>query len=321
MEAILSLDAQQRIIMFNPAAERMFGYAAGAVMGQPVDILLPERHRLRHRSHVDHFGATGVTGRAMGQPMTLEALRCDGEEFPIDVTISQFDVAGTRYYTAIVRDVTERVKNEERIAAAMRKQELLVREVHHRVKNNLQVIDGLLSLQAAAGDAVSARALLDAQTRVRAMSLVHHALNLSEDVAMVDFKEYLHTFIPELVRLHSGDLDNLRMIIEAENARFSVDVASPLALVVNELVTNALKYAFPDRRKGRIRVTARVPSCAGEPLVRVEDNGVGIPPEVVQGRSSFGLGLVATLAEQLSCRVEIDTTRGTRVSLLQESLH
>jgi PAS domain S-box-containing protein len=219
------------------------------------------------------------------------------------------------------RDISERKQAEEQIAASLRQKEVLLREVHHRVKNNLGVVASLLSLQAGiAEDPVAARALLESQGRVRAMGLVHDKLHMAEDVALVDFGEYLRTFVPSLVQLFYRNGKAVQVEIDADDANLSVDIASPMALIVNELVTNALKYAFPEEGGGRLRITARAPHEKVKPVLIVQDSGAGIPPEALKARSSFGLELVETLAKQVGCRLEIDTRKGTTVSLVQETM-
>jgi PAS domain S-box-containing protein len=117
MDAIITIDAEQRIAMFNPAAERMFGHRADAVMGQPLECLLPQRYRARHAEHVRSFGATGVTGRRMGALGSLAGLHADGEEFPIEASISQLEADGGKLYTVIVRDIAERLRAERDLQA------------------------------------------------------------------------------------------------------------------------------------------------------------------------------------------------------------
>ena len=115
MDAIISVDAEQRIRMFNAAAERMFRCTAAEVLGRPLDCLLPAAFRQRHRHQVEAFGHTGVTTRAMGHSSSLWGLRADGEEFPVEVSISQVEIGGEKIYTAILRDITERQKAQEEI--------------------------------------------------------------------------------------------------------------------------------------------------------------------------------------------------------------
>lgn len=115
IDAIISIDDAQRIVIFNPAAERVFGWSRADALGQPLEKFIPERYRRAHRDHIERFGKTGVTARRMGDQTTLVGLRANGSEFPIDASISQVDLHGHRLYTVILRDVTERVRAQEEL--------------------------------------------------------------------------------------------------------------------------------------------------------------------------------------------------------------
>src|SRR5512142_3030453 len=116
MDAIISVDEQQRIVLFNRAAERVFRWPRAAILGQRIDVLLPERFRAAHRGHIERFGRTATTSRGMGSQTVLYGLRADGEEFPIEASISQHEEGGHKLYTVILRDVTERVRGEQLLA-------------------------------------------------------------------------------------------------------------------------------------------------------------------------------------------------------------
>jgi PAS domain S-box-containing protein len=115
MDAIITIDENQNLLLFNAAAEKMFGYRAGDMLGRPLSLLLPQRYRSIHRTHVDHFGKTGVTSRAMGNLGKLYGLRSNGDEFPIEASISQLETAQGKFYTVILRDITKRVIAEEKL--------------------------------------------------------------------------------------------------------------------------------------------------------------------------------------------------------------
>ncbi|HET9470634.1 MAG TPA: PAS domain S-box protein, partial [Usitatibacter sp.] len=116
MDAIISVDEEQRIVLFNRAAERVFRWPRAAILGQPLDVLIPERYRATHRGHIERFGRTATTSRSMGSQTVLYGLRADGEEFPIEASISQHDEGGRKLYTVILRDVAERVQGERLLA-------------------------------------------------------------------------------------------------------------------------------------------------------------------------------------------------------------
>ncbi|HET7376692.1 MAG TPA: PAS domain S-box protein, partial [Anaerolineae bacterium] len=113
MDAIITLDANQHIMLFNTAAERMFRCEAAEAIGQSIDRFIPERFRAVHHDYIDKYGRAGVTKRTMGHQIPLSGLRTDGEEFPVEASISQVDAAGTKFYTVILRDITERNQAEQ----------------------------------------------------------------------------------------------------------------------------------------------------------------------------------------------------------------
>lgn len=142
MDAIITINEDQRVILFNPAAEQMFGVSTDEALGESISRFIPERFRRGHDQHILRFGDTGVTGRRMGALGAISGLRSDGTEFPIEASISQVDTGKERLATVILRDITERLANEE---ARL----LLAREVDHRAKNALAVVQALVSLTTA----------------------------------------------------------------------------------------------------------------------------------------------------------------------------
>ena len=139
MDAIITIDNDHKIIFFNPAAEAMFGIESNDALGQPISRFIPERYRAAHEGHIRHFGKTGETGRRMGALGAISGLRANGQEFPVEASISQAVVGQERLSTVILRDITERKANEEARA-------LLAREVDHRAKNALAIVQALVSL-------------------------------------------------------------------------------------------------------------------------------------------------------------------------------
>jgi two-component system CheB/CheR fusion protein len=148
MDAIITVDAEQHITVFNRAAEKIFGYREEQVLGKPLDLLIPNRFHAVHRAHVRTFGETGVTARSMAQPGQVAARRADGEEFPIEATISQLSIDGQKYYTVILRDVAQRqlsehaLRESEKLAATGR----LAATIAHEINNPLESITNVLYL-------------------------------------------------------------------------------------------------------------------------------------------------------------------------------
>jgi two-component sensor histidine kinase len=208
----------------------------------------------------------------------------------------------------------EVLRSEQAIRLSLREKETLLKEVHHRVKNNLQVIASLLRLQSRyLLDEESRSMFQESQNRVHSISLVHEMLYQAADLSRVEFSDYLVTLTRNLAENWSTTVGSVEIAVEAPGVQLSVDTAIPCGLIVNELVTNALKHAFPEGRSGphSIRVSA-----AWEPngwlRLCVRDNGVGIPENLNLRRpGSLGLELVSTLTRQLRGKSEVRREAGT----------
>jgi PAS domain S-box-containing protein len=142
MDAIVTIDEEQKIVLFNKAAERIFGYRAQSIIGRPVDTLIPEDLRAAHRVHVRSFGETGITSRSMYSPRTLNALRSNGEQFPIEATISQVEAAGQKLFTVVLRDLSERKRAEEELRKAEKFAVAgrMAATVAHEINNPLETV-------------------------------------------------------------------------------------------------------------------------------------------------------------------------------------
>ncbi len=213
----------------------------------------------------------------------------------------------------LTADVTQRERAEEQIRASLREKEVLLREVHHRVKNNLQIIHSLLDLQS---DYIQDEQALDvfreSQQRVRAMALVHERLYQSKDLSRVDFAEYIQNLSNDLFLSYGTDAANIALKTNISAITLDIDTAIPCGLIISELVSNAMKHAFPDGRKGEITIDFHPVGDDGKLALVIRDNGVGLPtdwdPENV---TSFGLRLVNMLARQLRAEIEISPSDGT----------
>jgi len=207
-------------------------------------------------------------------------------------------------------DITETKKAAEIVKSSLREKELLLKEIHHRVKNNLQITSSLLRLQAAKiADAAVRQVLRESQDRIRSMALVHEMLYRSQDLARVDFPQYVRALVPQLFRSYNPG-GRIRYRVEIDEIVFGVDLAVPCGLIINELVANALKHAFPGDRRGEICVRMRLEQDRYR--LSVEDDGIGFPAGLdVSQTGTLGLQLVRTLTEQIGGRLQEKTGQGT----------
>ena len=313
-DAIIMVDGNNRVLFWNPAAEKIFGYKENEMMGRELhEILSPESYREHYTKGMETFRDTG-TGGAVGQTMEITAKRKDGAEFPIALSLSAFQMDGRWHAVGIVRDITQSKLAEKSILASLEEKEVLLQEIHHRVKNNLQVISSLLDLQLEyVKDRAPQEVFNEIKNRIKSMALVHEKLYLSKDLSKVNFHDYIATLIDNLYRSYSVDPAKIRLRLEVEEVSLGIDTAIPCGLIVNELITNALKYAFPEEREGEVLVMLR---RTGEDVrgedeyeLTVKDDGVGIPQEVdLKDTKTLGISLVTTLVEH-QFRGSIDLIR------------
>jgi PAS domain S-box-containing protein len=315
-DAIISVDRQHRIILFNQGAERIFGYSAKDVYGQPLDMLLPAGATEVHRQHIHDFHAADITARRMGKRREIRGRRIDGCEFPAEASISKVELEGEMMFTVILRDVAERAMAEEQIKASLRDKEALLKEIHHRVKNNLQVVSSLLGLQSrSVVDPEMRKMFRESQNRIHSMALLHECLYQSENLSQVNFPDYIRELAAHLFHSYGVAPERIHLRTNLDRLALNLDAAVPCGLIVNELVSNCLKYAFPDGREGEIRIELRKMQNGVTQLI-VADDGVGLRSDLDWTTTkSLGLRLVRTLAQQLGARVEVSSQAGTEVQL------
>ena len=194
----------------------------------------------------------------------MKIITKDGEARWVEYSAARMNYGGRLAVIGTVIDITDRKKNEEHIQESLREKEVLLKEVHHRVKNNMQVISSLLNLQASRiEDPAVKEALRDSQSRVRAMAIIHESLYQSDDMSEINLKPYLRKLAANLFRTYNTSSANITLKMDAEDVFLDIDQAIPCGLVLNELLSNSLKYAFPEDRQGEISLE-RAPRCQRE---------------------------------------------------------
>ncbi len=210
----------------------------------------------------------------------------------------------------IATDITERKKAEEQIKQSLREKEALLMEIHHRVKNNMAVVSSLLSLQAEKIKDATVRSLFEeSQQRVKSMALVHEKLYQTKDLSSIDFEDYIRSIVSEIISLYRIDTDAIITEINIEGIELDLESAVPCGLIVNELLTNVFKHAFPDNRSGALSV--HFTKTDGTYTLTIKDNGIGLPKGFdYKDTGTLGLQLVNVLTRQLRGTLQIKSDKG-----------
>ena len=336
---MIMADATGRIVLVNAHAEKLFGFARRDLIGRPIEMLLPERFRGGELFRLAFGDETNP--RRTGAGRDLYGLRRDGTEVPIEIGLNLLETPEGCFVLSSVVDVSERKRSERErerllgelrslnaeleqrvdartseLQAALREREVLLQEVHHRVKNNLQVISSLITMQLRTlASGASRDALEECRTRVQAIALIHEKLYQSQDYARVPFSEYARGLASSVFEATGVASERVVLQLAVADVALAVDKAIPCGLILNELITNALKHGFPGGRSGTIRVDLTPFDGSGLRLV-VSDDGVGLPAGFdVEKSESLGLQLVRMLARQLDAGLEVDPRHGTTFRL------
>ncbi|HNV48280.1 MAG TPA: histidine kinase dimerization/phosphoacceptor domain -containing protein [Spirochaetota bacterium] len=317
---ILTRLADGSIYEVNDTFTRMTGFTAAEVIGKTtVDLGLwadandREIFIGRLREHGSVFGLEFTFRIKSGELLV-------GQLFSDVLVINEVPTI-----VASISDITERKRAEERLIVAMQEsdmlreraerlgaeKEIILREVHHRIKNNLSTVHGLLSLQAnRLSDPQAAKSLRDAVGRVRSMGLLYDKLYRAESIGRMSMKTFLERLVAEIAELYPAPVP-VAVSADIEEATLDAKILSPLGIMMNELVTNAMKYAFTGRASGRLDVRSRIED-RGITII-VEDNGIGLPDGIDIDRSTgFGMQLVGLLAKQIGATIRVERGEGTR---------
>lgn len=217
--------------------------------------------------------------------------------------------------SGIAHDITEKTIAEEQLKESLKEKEILLKEVHHRVKNNLQVISSILNLQSSyVKEESTLNILKESQNRIKSMAFIHESLYQTNDFSQINFSEYVISLSQNLVHSYEVFDNFVNLKLQVKDVSLNLDQSIPCGLLINELISNALKYAFPNNKKGTI--TIALAEKDNKVYLNVKDNGVGLPNNIdYRDTDSLGLQLVMTLTEQLDGTIELDNTKGANYSI------
>ena len=296
----------------NMAACEVLGYTEEELVGGSIDMIAPQDDALfkteRMRGFMDGDSITNYS-------ISLRAKT--GEEIPMlySATALSNEEGKSEAVVGIARDITEHIRAEE-----VKKNMLMMREIHHRIKNNLQVISSLLYLQSDyVEDDSTKQMFIESQDRVHSMALIHERLYRTEDMAGIEFGQYIESLTRSLLSSYSGQDMTIELNLQlTENVLLSMDAAVPCGLIVNELVTNSLKHGFQAKREGNLLIVLEPFEIDGHTNYRlsVSDDGAGLPDNFDYANSdTLGLQLVTTLVRQLDGVIDVQSREGTSITI------
>ncbi|HEX7502766.1 MAG TPA: PAS domain S-box protein, partial [Acidobacteriota bacterium] len=328
-QGIAITDCSGRVQRVNGEFVRMFGYEADEAVGRSINDLVAPPEYL-----AEALAITRSTGA--GETNFKETIRKkkDGTLVHVSIIGVPILIAGQQVAVyAIYSDISGRKRAEEQIRGSLQEKEVLLKEIHHRVKNNLQIISGLLTLQAdqSAGKSLE-EVFHKSQDRIHSIALIHEKLYRSHNLAEIAFDDYLRDLTENLFSSHGIDAGRITARYDMEKIYLTIEKAIPLGLIVNELVTNSLKHAFPGGRRGEIRIGLHsyegaksytfktdsgtlhvVPTCE---LVFADD-GIGLPAAYDPAKQkTLGMNLVSMLAKQLQAELKVKTGPGAEFRLI-----
>ncbi len=291
-------------------AKRIYGFPpdSASFTTDEVENCIPERERV-HQALVD------LIERDAEYNLEFEIVTFDTQERKTILSIAELerDAAGNPLkVTGVILDITKRKQAEEEVKTALKEKEVLLQELYHRTKNNMNVINSMLSLQAMyAQNPQVSTVFAEMQHRIHTMALVHQMLYQSRNLVSIDLNEYVSDLVSYLMSSYHISASRIALRLAVENVTVLMDVAIPCGLILNELISNVFKHAFPQNRPGEVSILARQ-MAAGEIILQVADNGVGVPAGVdLKKSNSLGLTSVVAIAEhQLGGQVRFDTTAG-----------
>lgn len=303
-DAIITKSLQGVVTSWNSAAERLLGYTEAEAIGMPITRVFP----IDKFEEEDSLMIKIVNGERV-PPFETVRVHKSGKVVPVSITISPLRDRLGKVIGAckLARDISQQIEQRKLIEDALEEKTALLHEVHHRVKNNLQIVSSLLNLQARKATENVVKALAESQGRIKAMALVHQLLYESNNMSEINLADFLKNLMSLSVSTYGIDKKGIELELDAAAQQISMDVQRmiPCGLVINELILNAIKHAFPGRQDGKVRIS--VASGSDDIRITVADNGCGLPENFEwNGKGGLGSQLIPMFVHQL--RGELSTS-------------
>ncbi|MCZ3365210.1 MULTISPECIES: PAS domain S-box protein [Methanobacterium] len=316
--ATIIIEEDTTISLVNAEFEKLYGYSKEEIESKKSwrEFIAPDyKEKIEEYHNLRRIDPTLA-------PRNYELKFVDRQGRIKDVFTTVAIIPETKKSLISLLDITDNKIAENKIKESLMEKEVLLREIHHRVKNNLQIISSLLNLQTRCVEGEETiNVLKESQNRVKTMAMVHEKLYQSEDLKDVNFKEYIENLVSDLFYSYGVKKGTIDLKIDADDIKMDIDTAIPCGLIINELVTNSLKYAFPGPNKEDIVKVGLKKLQQDKLRLFVSDNGVGLPENLdMENVETLGLKMVKILVNQLKGTLEVDRTNGTRFKIIFKEL-
>jgi PAS domain S-box-containing protein len=312
MDGVAIVNSDSQLIYMNEATVSIFGYES------PAELIGEKWSKLYRKKHIDILKKEAFTELELNGEWRGETVgkRKDGSLFHQEVSLSGVEGGGL---ICICRDISERKETENHIQESLEEKKVLLAEIHHRVKNNLAIISGLLELEAMNWEEnVEVKNVMrQSQLRVQSMAKIHEKLYESGDFSNLKLEKYVAELVDNIHKSMNTGNKNIKLNVESDDIKLNINQAIPCALIINELVTNAFKYAFEDEKEGELYVALK--SKGDTITVAVEDSGPGLPDSFEEtSKKSLGHRLVKQLVKQLHAEMTVKSNEdiGTRFKII-----
>lgn len=309
--ATVIIDEEGTVCLANEEFEKLSGFSGREIEGSR---RIASFFHAEHLEHVETMISDQYKNHVTVPRRSEFHFICKkGEPRSVILTVSL--IPGSRQSVVSLLDVTELKKKEQALKRSLQEKEELLKEIHHRVKNNLQIMCSLLTLQASKVDEEHIRwQCQGCRDRIYTMSFIHEQLYMSKDLSNINFRESVESLVNILIKSIRSPV-RANCVMEMEDVFFPISISIPLALIINELVANAIRHAFPDGRKGGIRIALR--PVKGNYEFIIQDDGIGLPAAVdLKKTNSLGLHLVHMLVQQIKGRVAVTRSKGTKYKIV-----
>ncbi len=317
-DMIWEIDTQGIFTYISPQSNSILGWSPQHIIGKSIFSMIRQEYVPKIKKSFQNH----IEGTKKFNILEVPAKHRNGRHIVIEIHSARVinDNGQIKGFQGIARDITEKTIATNKLKTSIKEKDILLQEIHHRVKNNMQIISSLLNLQIKHNkDEEIIDVLKESQNRVKSMAMVHEKLYHAHDFTRINLTEYTASLVNGLFYSYSIDPDEISSIINVDNIRLNIETAVPFGLIINELVSNSLKHAFPNGENGEVYISLKSIEDKYELIIR--DNGVGFPSNIDFKRTdSLGLQLVNNLVDQIDGEIELNKRRGTEFRIVLNEL-